>query len=47
MNAQPLDLADALEAHRSKMRHHMTKLSHARRQFTAFIHQHLPMIGAL
>lgn len=47
VNAQPLELADALEAHRSKMRHHMTKLSHARRQFTAFIHQHLPMIGAL
>lgn len=47
MNAQPLDLADALEAHRRKRRHHMTKLSHARRQLTAFIHQHLPMIGPL
>ncbi len=45
--AKPLDLADALEAHRSKMRHHMTRLSNARRHFTAFIHQHLPMIGAL
>jgi hypothetical protein len=46
-NAQPMELAHALETHRSKMRHHMTRLSRARRHFTAFIHQHLPMIGAL
>ncbi len=44
---RPLDLADALEAHRSRMRHHTTKLSNARRYFTAFIHQHFPMVGAL
>lgn len=47
MNARPLALAHALEAHRSKMRHHMTRLSKARRHFTAFIHHHFPMIGAL
>jgi hypothetical protein len=45
--ARPLDLAHALETHRRKMRHHMTKLSQARRHFTTFIHQRLPMIGAL
>jgi hypothetical protein len=45
--ARPLHLARHLEKHRSKMRHHMTNLSHARRDFTAFIHRHLPMIGAL
>jgi hypothetical protein len=46
-SARPLALAHALEAHRSKMRHHMTRLSRARRHFTACIHQQLPMIGAL
>jgi hypothetical protein len=45
--AHPLDLAAALEWRRSKMRNYSTRLSQARRQFTAFIHQRLPMIGAL
>ncbi len=45
--AQPLDLAKGLEAHRRKMRHHMTALSHARRQFTTLIHAHIPIVGVL
>jgi len=44
---KPLNLARGLETHRRKMRHHMTALSHARRQFTALIHAHIPMIGVL
>ena len=45
--ARPLDLADDLESRRSKMRQHITALSHARRRFAALIHQHLPLVGAL
>ncbi len=44
--ARPRALAAALEAHRSKMRQHLTRLSNARRHFAAFIYQHMPLIGA-
>ncbi len=43
----PLELAAALEAHRRKMRQHLTRLTEARRHFAAFLQQRLPMIGAL
>jgi hypothetical protein len=43
---RPRALAAALEAHRGKMRQHMTRLSNARRQFATFIYQHVPLVRA-
>jgi hypothetical protein len=45
--ARPLDLADDLEARRSKMRHYMTALSQTRRHFATLIQEQLPLVGAL
>ena len=45
--AQPLDYADALLAQRRDLRHELTELSNARREFAGLLHKHFPMVGAL
>jgi hypothetical protein len=45
--AKPLALAKRLEHTRKKLRQQVTALSAARRQFAAFIQQHIPIAGAL
>ncbi len=45
--SRPLALAADLERKRSAMRQRLTALSEARRRFTAFLQQRLPMVGAL
>ena len=45
--AQPLDYADHLRAQRSGLRHELTELSNARREFAGLLHKHFPMVGAL
>lgn len=44
---KPLALAKDLEHTRKKLRKQLTALSAARRQFAAFIQQHIPVVGAL
>lgn len=45
--AQPLDYADTLLAQRRDLRHELTELSNARREFAGLLHKHFPMVGAL
>jgi hypothetical protein len=45
--AEPFDYADHLLAQRSRLRHHLTELSNARREFAGLLHKHFPMVGAL
>lgn len=45
--AQPLDYADDLLAQRAALRHELTGLSNARREFAGLLHKHFPMVGAL
>ncbi len=45
--AEPLDYADHLLAQRGKLRHELTRLSNARREFAGLLHKHFPMVGAL
>ena len=45
--AEPLDYADHLLTQRSRLRHQLTELSNARREFAGLLHKHFPMVGAL
>ena len=45
--AQPLELAHALFDCRGVLRHHLTALSDARREFAGLLQKHLPMMGTL
>ena len=45
--AEPLDYADHLLTQRSRLRHELTELSNARREFAGLLHKHFPMVGAL
>lgn len=45
--AQPLDYADHLLEQRVGLRHELSELSNARREFARLLHQHFPMVGAL
>ncbi len=47
MAAHPLDVADDLQEDRGPLRHYLTELSDARREFSGFLHAHFPMVGAL